>query len=312
MNAELGLTYATGVSLHPLAETFEKRWIRFRKELKRAQKGFSEDSVHDVRVASRRLLSALEVIESWTGLKKIRNAKKELTRTLKIFSPVRDAHVQQILLKDVGRTGPAARLLIADLQKQERKRIRKAAKKVKAVKPNATRKVLKAIRQWFRMMTFAGASNLNGNLSALARRTLGARFEAVEALCRDVNRRDMETLHQMRIAFKKYRYLAEFLQPVLPKLTDEVLKRMNDYQTALGDIHDLDVLIITSRVFARKLRRSASKTMRLGSTLRLLNQRKRSLVVEFVQRKDELYQFWPFEVPASIVDTAQPIAKEAR
>ena len=312
MNADHGMTFATGVSLHPLAAAFEKRGNRFQKELKRVQKNLSEESVHDLRVASRRLLSAFEVIETWTGLKKIRTARKELKRVLKIFSPVRDAHVQQMLLRDVSRVGPAVRRLMDSLQSQEEKRIRKAAKKVKAIKPKATRNAMKATRKWIRMMTFTGAANLNGNLSAFARRSLGVRFEAAQTLCRVADRRNIDTLHQMRIAFKKYRYMAEFLQPVLPRLTDRTLKRMHDYQSALGDIHDLDVLINTTRVFARKLRQSRLKTIRLGPTLRLLNQRKRQLVAEFVQRKDELHDFWPFVASVSGAEELQPISREIR
>ncbi len=99
-------TISPGVSPHPLIEILEKRWNRFRKELKKAQKSYSERSVHDVRVASRRLLSALDVIESWTQVKKIKTARKELKQILKTFSSVRDAHVQQIVLRDLARTTP--------------------------------------------------------------------------------------------------------------------------------------------------------------------------------------------------------------
>ena len=305
-------TISTGVSPHPLIEILEKRWIRFRKELKKAQKSYSERSVHDVRVASRRLLSALDVIESWTQVKKIKTARKELKQILKTFSPVRDAHVQQIVLRDLGRTSPAVRRLIDHLQTQEKKRIRKSVKRIRSLKPTATRKLMKGIRQWSGLIAFAGSANLNGNLAALARRSLAAQFIKVGALCRAVNRRDVQTLHQMRIAFKKYRYTAEFLRPFLPRGADQLMKRMHDYQTVLGDIHDLEVLIVTTREFAGKLRRSAPKTVRLGSTLRLLSQRKRERVSEVIRRKDEIHQLWPFEKPASPAETVQPLPKEVQ
>ncbi|MEE9187257.1 MAG: CHAD domain-containing protein [Bacteroidota bacterium] len=305
-------TISTGVSPHPLIEILEKRWNRFRKELKKAQKSYSERSVHDVRVASRRLLSALDVIESWTQVKKIKTARKELKQILKTFSSVRDAHVQQIVLRDLARTTPAVRRLIDHLQTQEKKRIRRSVKRIRSLKPTATRKLMKGIRQWSGLIAFAGAANLNGNLAALARRSLAAQFIKVESLCRAINRRNLQILHQMRIAFKKYRYTAEFLRPFLPRGADQLLKRMHDYQTVLGDIHDLEVLIATTREFAGKLRRSAPKTVRLGSTLRLLSQRKRELVSDAIRRKDEIHQLWPFEKPASPAETVQPLPKEVQ
>lgn len=310
MDKVQGLTVATGISPHPLAESFESRWKRYEKELKRAQKSFSEESVHDVRVTSRRLLAALDVIETWVQLKRIRSAKKELKRVLKIFSPVRDVHVEQILLRNFPLSAPAVRLLLDFLKEQERKRIQKARKRIKSVNAGATRRMRKTIRKWSGTVTFAGVPDLNGNLSALARRALTSGFQTVDRLCRAVDRRNMETLHLMRVAFKKYRYMAEFLQPVLPKLTDGTMQQMHDYQTLLGDIHDLEVVIKTTRKFAGKLRRTAPRRMRLGSTLRDLRQRKRQLIAEFVRQKDQLNEFWPFELPASSPQAVQPTSKE--
>jgi len=51
-----------------------------------------------------------------------------------------------------------------------------------------------------------------------------------------------ELLHQLRIEFKKLRYLIEFFKSLfLPELTDRILKRMKHLQDVLGVYNDLSV-----------------------------------------------------------------------
>ena len=43
-----------------LVQAVDERWQTYRRELKRCQKHYSEEAVHDLRVATRRLISVLE------------------------------------------------------------------------------------------------------------------------------------------------------------------------------------------------------------------------------------------------------------
>jgi CHAD domain-containing protein len=57
----------------------------------------------------------------------------------------------------------------------------------------------------------------------------------------------------MRLAFKKYRYAAEVLLPLFPKATEETAKRLHDFQTLLGTIHDCDVILAEAASFRRNV-----------------------------------------------------------
>ena len=57
----------------------------------------------------------------------------------------------------------------------------------------------------------------------------------------------------MRLAFKKYRYAAEVLLPLFPKATEETAKRLHDFQTLLGTIHDCDVILAEAASFRRDI-----------------------------------------------------------
>jgi hypothetical protein len=58
-----------------------------------------------------------------------------------------------------------------------------------------------------------------------------------------------DALHRMRLAFKKYRYAWEVLEPLLPRATRNGRKRLHDFQTLLGTIHDCDVILVDVRSF---------------------------------------------------------------
>jgi CHAD domain-containing protein len=51
------------------------------------------------------------------------------------------------------------------------------------------------------------------------------------------------TIHRLRIAFKKFRYMVEVIYPVLQNPPSDYLKRMHDYQAIMGDIQDMEVAL---------------------------------------------------------------------
>ena len=55
-----------------------------------------------------------------------------------------------------------------------------------------------------------------------------------------VRRNNTKTIHQMRVAFKRFRYMSELLQTMLPRLTKKHLRRMQEYQSMMGDIQDME------------------------------------------------------------------------
>jgi CHAD domain-containing protein len=57
----------------------------------------------------------------------------------------------------------------------------------------------------------------------------------------------------MRLAFKKYRYSVEVLAPLFPSITEETLERLHAFQTLLGDLHDLDVVLKEAEYFRRRV-----------------------------------------------------------
>jgi CHAD domain-containing protein len=98
------------------------------------------------------------------------------------------------------------------------------------------------------------------------------------------------TIHRVRVAFKKFRYMVEALAPVLPWVTRKRLKAMNTFQGRMGDIQDAEVLLQNAQAFARKQGRG-SEAVLAGALEELMRQRG-ALIEDFLASAKTLYTFW--------------------
>jgi CHAD domain-containing protein len=103
------------------------------------------------------------------------------------------------------------------------------------------------------------------------------------------------SIHRLRIAFKKFRYVIEVLLPVLPGFPQENLRRMQAYQGRMGDIQDLDILIHALGTYSeRPPQGSADEDLALdlkSSRDRYADQQTQ-LITTYLEDKDELLSFW--------------------
>jgi CHAD domain-containing protein len=117
---------------------------------------------------------------------------------------------------------------------------------------------------------------------------------ALRAL-KDVNTADPTTIHRLRVAFKKVRYAAEILTPLLPWMTRSRRKWMQEYQTLMGEVQDAEVMIAGVRRYAAAPSPSPSMGRRVSmlAVQELLARRKREALAAFMQHAGELeHNLW--------------------
>src|SRR6185295_18889977 len=79
-----------------LANSLRSRWSSYNKQLQLCQKQFSETSVHQLRVATRRLITHYALLRFMVSGKKAGKAQKKLKRHMKILGELRDVQVQRM------------------------------------------------------------------------------------------------------------------------------------------------------------------------------------------------------------------------
>lgn len=284
----------------PLAEhlvtTLNMRWRKFSLELKRCQAGFSEESVHDLRVSIRRLNATLDFILNILPDERLQKMRRELNKMLGAFSPLRDIHVQMLSLAQLIAAYPPLQPLYTVLALKERKLIKRGVRLLAKARSSDHTRTVAWVRRSLRTLLHDPSTAARKQAGLIA--TAGAAFARAFQMKELMEPSQAETIHRLRVAFKKFRYTIEMLQPMLPWVTKEHLKAMNAYQVRMGEIQDIEVLTATINRFAPKKRRRGSDA--LLPLHQELARRRSELVNAFLASADELYVFWRVTDSASV------------
>jgi CHAD domain-containing protein len=268
--------------------SLDQRWRKYVKELRRCRNRCSEESVHDLRVATRRLISTLMIVEILLPDSRVQKLQRRLKRLFDAMSPLRDTQVQLLALEKKVEQVPELETLITILKLRERSQMRRIGKRVARIDAAALGAVLRRIKKKLETIS---ASRLKKNVSLTAALGEAAEgFIAIASLRERLRISQPRTVHRMRIAFKKFRYKVEALQPFLRKVTARQLKAMDKFQTRMGAIQDIEVLSNTVQRFMTQ--RGASARSPVARYYRELQAQKQQLMRAFIQSSREINSYW--------------------
>lgn len=236
--------------------------------VERLETGHDGDSLHDFRVALRRLRSALKAFRPWLDGRVKRRHERRLKRLANATNQARDAEVQRAWLESQRSALSLERHLAGYEWMVER--IGTLARRG----PQRDR----VVRRYRRLSGTLGARlarsgdahstpTLGAVLGVLLRRQVLALREALDAA--EVPGDD-GYLHQARIEGKRLRYLLEPLKGFAGADASEPVRRLKVLQDVLGELHDSSLLAEELRRALRKARR------RRGSARRGAVRRQRS------------------------------------
>ena len=277
-----------------LAGRFEAQWRSYRKEYGRCRKGFSEESTHNLRVATRRLRATLGILREVAPARAVERSERCLKKVFKILAPLREYHVQLEYLEKWRRTCPEAGVFRSFLRTQEPAAETRARKKMKLRKLAELREALRAIRTWFDQLfkdSFAQAACL-----AHIRSELPRKYSTAVARVRGIDPAKTPTIHRARVAFKQFRYGLESLHPTAVRISRKQLAAMDRYQTRMGRVQDLEVLITGVKRFSDPKQAGQQTTTRLRGKL---EKEKGAAISIFLSSADQIHGFWPHELGRS-------------
>lgn len=287
MNSNVNPTFPPKLAKHLARSVCEAR-RRYRKCLTRCQDRFSEKAVHSLRIETRRILALIDLLGALRFEGPLKKLRKTFKKRLDTFDDLRDTHVQLVLLKPLWKNFPEARTLKKHLCKCEKHLVSKLSCEIQTMKSRKLNRQLKEIQG--SLCKCANDHPPSGRSSTMAQMLLGGAFRRVVVLRRLIRRNQPSTIHRTRVAFKRFRYTAELLQPFLPQFTPERITRMKEFQSAAGDIQDVSVLLnrLNKDVERGKLDAACVRNLRAA----LLRQ-ERSAIDSFMARIGELMDFEP-------------------
>src|SRR6266498_5852815 len=114
-----------------LLDALERCWKDYRKELKRCRTEFSNEAVHDLRVATRRILALIELLNSISPRPRLEKVTDFFKDQLDEFDDLRDTQVILAEISEVLQELPQLHEFQKELQSDEEKMRRNVHKKIK-------------------------------------------------------------------------------------------------------------------------------------------------------------------------------------
>ena len=246
-----------------------QRLVALLSAMPAAQAG-DESSVHQARVASRRLREALPLLGVAADASALGQAQKRVRRITQALGPVRELDVCLHLLAEFeGKRAAPPRAVARVREAITAERDKRRREMLDAITPSHLDKLRRTLVQ----VAAPGVPGLvpaDGAAEALSQ--AGERAVRLRAAIERAGGLYLpDRLHRVRIAAKKLRYALEIHRELTRSRSTARLNRLKAQQDLLGRIHDLEVLIDRTRLVQEGLAASNRRgTAELDALVRLL------------------------------------------
>lgn len=221
-----------------LAKRLRALDVELNAAVPRVAKGGDPEAIHDLRVAIRRMRTLLRLARPIYGRFLADSARHALTSVQHATGDLRDEEVLEETLRDLEVQDPSF------LAWQNRRRARERRLR-RAVVLRLRKGELTRARAMLRgLLAFPVKPARDKDLARFARKCVERARSGVEQR-RDVDPDDVVGMHDLRIAYKELRYAAELLADALPIDLRVVAEPAAKFQKRLGEVHDVDVAIVT-------------------------------------------------------------------
>ena len=271
-----------------LASALRNRWVLYLGRREQFEKSPSEEAVHELRVATRRLMAQLDLLAALLSSRAAEKACRALKRSMKALGRLRDVQVQRLFVEERLEAFPELILLWHDFKEREHARAASAASKVSTLKIYKFEKWISLIFQDLAEKTHN--LRLEQQLSAAVLRVFQKTYAEVVKRRRAIRKQDSETIHKTRVAFKKFRYMIEALSPGFTGFDERQLGALAAYQRHMGMIQDIEILQATLTAFTEKF--PAAREF-LHRYVRGLAQRRARAMDSFMKQADRIFEFSP-------------------
>ncbi|NOK01928.1 MULTISPECIES: CHAD domain-containing protein [Myxococcus] len=224
------------------------------------QDAVDDESVHDMRVATRRLRAALNVFRSLGGMKKL---ERDVKRIQDALGGVRDVHVQSAWMESVARNVSKKPQVRAGILTLRKKRLSELATHETRLHAELERWVDRTVPRLLRRMD--GLDDGHRFAGRRVRDELRQRLKRVQKrIDTYVDSADAASAHELRKELKRLRYELEIFQPAVRRTLDALLEMLVPLQDGLGELHDADVRL---ELFERLAAESAPRERKSARAL---------------------------------------------
>ncbi len=265
-----------------LSTALRERWQNYQTRLKACMEEMGSESIHEFRVATRRLFSIVELIRAICPGRDLQNMQRELRNQLNDLDKISDVQMMMAKIEEVVQQQPEALPFLRHLQRREKRLLTKAAKYLKSLDEQRLNKQARLIQK-----LQESEIPVRKNLHTALIKALDAAFSAALERYRAIVPERTTTIHRLRIAFRKFRYMVEIVHPALRGYRIETLGIMREYQRKMGNIQDVETLLNYLEKYAKSHKRFEG-----ASLLAYYREACAQAVLDFHAHKENIYRFW--------------------
>jgi CHAD domain-containing protein len=208
------------------------QWNAFCGLRERVLRRGDTDSVHDLRVASRRMRATVGLLAPFIAGRTARRISKELRRVTRELGHLRNIDEAIIYFGGLEGALPTLSRLLPEARVHEMRAVRDVLKSLPL--QDMDRMLREAVAELARI------PHDDQDLPVYLSETSIRRYQAVHDLHLPATiPENVETRHRLRIAIKKWRYLLETLGQVSRQDYTVALENLKEYQTLLGSLNDM-------------------------------------------------------------------------
>lgn len=262
-----------------LQASFAKLWQKYLKRLSACQASAGETAVHKLRISCRSLLALIHLLQHLAPHPSLRKLKKALKNQLDQFDELRDTQVMLLEVAERIDALPELAFYQRYLQRNEERLQQQANAAIAGYDSAALQplfdKAEKSLRQLWD----------TAELKTAIQAAIDECFAIALARYRLIEPMRPHTLHQLRIAVKKLRYmLSAASEDLIPVLPDGHLQRLQAYLTRLGEIQNSCVLTENlNRFFGHEPP---------DNVQRYYSERHQALLHHYLENCDQIMSFW--------------------
>ena len=261
-----------------LIHAIDSLWEKYQKRLTDCRHEASEETIHKLRTSTRRLLASIELLQALAPLHELRKLRKALKGELDSLDDLRDT---QVMLLEIGakvETLPQLTLFLDHLKRNEQQLMAQTPAIIEAIESKNLQQLIKKAHH--HLLNAFGKTNLKPKILAIVDDTYHTAIERYQ----QIDIAQPATIHRTRIGVKKFRYMLEAGQHLLPSLPNNHLKQLHAYLTSMGEIQDSSVLILNLKNFF---------VDEVPPPIQSYYQHRHSVILSaYMSRRDEILQFW--------------------
>ena len=266
--------------------------VKMRANTEGTRLDLDTEYLHDLRVATRRLRSALRLLGPAVGIRRTESLRREISWIGGLLGEVRDLDVfMGNLATHAGRLGEAGR--VTKPLEEELAARRKPA--LEALVTALSGRRYNALLRRLATLGASGAPVHPRGFAGIPAEVAGPAFigKAYRRVVRQgrtaVPAQEPAALHRLRILFKRLRYASEFFAPAMGGRLDPLIRAMVKFQDCLGEHQDAAVAAQKIDALAREMAAGGSLPVEALLDLGSLIQVQREIAMD---RRARLADLW--------------------